>query len=102
MFLEDISEFPPHREVDASIELVPREARAWKASYRMGTPELVELKLWLKEILDKGYSSPSLSPWGTSIFFMKKKDDTLRLWIDYMIEDLLLIYALELDEKKLY
>eukprot|EP00253_Pinus_taeda_P027918 PITA_27918 len=49
-----VSEFPPHREVDFSIELVPGETPASKAPYRMSIPELVDLKLQLKEMLDKG------------------------------------------------
>jgi len=55
VFLEDISEFPPHREVDFSIELFLGAALASKAPYMIKTPELVELKLKLKEMLDKGY-----------------------------------------------
>ena len=54
VFPEDISELPPHREVDFSIELVPRATPTSKAPYRMRTPELVELKLQLKEMSDKG------------------------------------------------
>ena len=54
-----------------------------KSPYRMSTPELVELKLSLKEILDKGYIRPSVSPWGAPVLFVKKKDGTLRLCIDY-------------------
>ena len=49
----------------------------------MSTSKLVYLKLQLKEMLDKGYIRPSVLPWGASIFFVKKKDDTLRLYIDY-------------------
>jgi hypothetical protein len=49
----------------------------------MSTPELVELKLQLKEMLDKGYIQPSVSPWGAPTLFVKKKDGTLRLCIDY-------------------
>ena len=48
----------------------------------MSNPELVELKLQPKEILDKGYIRPSVSPWGAPILFMNKKDGTLRLCID--------------------
>jgi hypothetical protein len=51
--------------------------------YRMSTPELVELKQQLKKMLDKGYIWPSVSPWGASTLFVKKKDGTLRLCIDY-------------------
>ena len=50
----------------------------------MSTRELVELKLQLKEMLDKGYIRPSVSPWGALVLFVKKKDGTLRLCIDYV------------------
>jgi hypothetical protein len=49
----------------------------------MSTPELVELKLQLKEMMDKGYIRPSMSPWGAPVLFVKKKDGTLRLCIDH-------------------
>jgi len=49
----------------------------------MSTPELVELKLKLKEMLDKRYIRPSLSQWGVPVLFVKKKDGTLRLFINY-------------------
>jgi hypothetical protein len=54
-----------------------------RAPYRMSTPELVELKLQLKEMLDKGYIQPSVSPWGATTLFVKKKDGILKLCIDY-------------------
>jgi len=62
---------------------VPGAALASKAPYRMSTPELVELKLLLKEMLDKGYIRPSVSPWGALVLFVRKKYGTLRLCIDY-------------------
>jgi len=74
---------PSHRELDFSIELVLGAASASKVPYRMSTPELVEPKLQIKEILDKGYIRPSVSPWGARVFFVKKKDGTLKLRIDY-------------------
>jgi hypothetical protein len=55
----------------------------YRTPYRMSTPELVELKLQLKEMMDKGYIRPSVSPWGAPALFVKKKDGTLRLCIDY-------------------
>lgn len=70
-------------EVDFSIMLVPGATSAPKAPYRMSTPKLVELKLELKEMLDKGYIRPSVSPWGMRVLFVKKKDGTLRLCIDH-------------------
>lgn len=62
LFPTNILEFPPHKEVGFSIELVPGVAPTSKAPYRMRTLELVELKLQLKEILEKGYIRPSVSP----------------------------------------
>ena len=45
--------------------------------------ELKELKLQLQELLEKGFIQPSVSPWGAPVLFVKKKDGTLRLCIDY-------------------
>jgi len=69
-------------EVDFSIDLVPRVAPASKAPHKMRKPDLVELELQLKEMLNKGYIRPSVSPWGAPVLFVKK-DGTLRLCIDY-------------------
>ena len=49
----------------------------------MAPLELKELKLQLQELLEKGFIRPSVSPRGAPVFFVKKKDDTLRLCIDY-------------------
>ena len=49
----------------------------------MSAPELVELKLQLQDLIDKGYIQPSVSPWGAPIFFVNKKDGTMRMCIDY-------------------
>ena len=51
---------------------MPGAAPASKSPYRMNTPELVELKLQLKEMLDKGNIRPSVSPWGALVLFVKK------------------------------
>jgi len=83
VFLVGILELPPHREVGFFIELVPRATPTSKEPCRMSSPKLVELKLQLKEMLDKGYIRPSVSPWGEPMLFVKKKDDTFRLCIDY-------------------
>lgn len=73
IFPAEISELPPHREVDFSIELVPRASLESKEPYNMSTPELVELNFRLKETLDKRYIRPSVSPWGEPLLFVKKK-----------------------------
>ena len=49
----------------------------------MNILELNELKSQLKELIDKNYIGPSVSPWGAPVIFIKKKDGTLRLCIDY-------------------
>ena len=54
-----------------------------KAPYRMSTPEMLDLKMQLQEMLEKKYIWPSVSPWGASVLFVKKKYGTLRLCIDY-------------------
>jgi hypothetical protein len=62
---------------------MPGAALVSKALYRMSTPELKELQFKLEELLKKGYIHPSVSPWGASVLFVKKKDGTLRLCIDF-------------------
>jgi hypothetical protein len=54
-----------------------------RTPYRMSTPELVELKLQLKEMWDKGYIQCNVSPWGALALFVKNKDGTLRLCMDH-------------------
>ena len=83
VFPEEVSGLPPRRDIDFSIELVPRTVPMSRTPYRMSTPKLVELKLQLKEMWDKGYIQPSVSPWGPPTLFVKNKDGTLRLFIYY-------------------
>jgi len=65
MFLEDIPGLPPKRNIEFTIELVPRDTPVSKAPYIMSIPELTELKIHLQEFLDKGYIRPSVSLlWG--------------------------------------
>jgi hypothetical protein len=80
---QEIPGFPPRREIDFSIDLVPGVAPVSKTPYRMSTPELKELQMQLEELLKKGYIRPSVSPWGAPVLFVKKKDGTLRLCIDF-------------------
>jgi hypothetical protein len=54
-----------------------------KTHYRMSTLELKELQMQLEELLKKGYICPSVSPWGAPVLFVKNKDGTLRLFIDF-------------------
>uniref|UniRef100_A0A7N2LFY1 RNA-directed DNA polymerase n=1 Tax=Quercus lobata TaxID=97700 RepID=A0A7N2LFY1_QUELO len=83
VFLDDLPGLPPDREIEFSIDLLPRTTPISKAPYRMAPIELKELKEQLVELLDKGFICPSASPWGAPVLFFKKKDGSLRLCIDY-------------------
>eukprot|EP00253_Pinus_taeda_P008538 PITA_08538 len=83
VFPEEIPGLPPRRNIDFTIELVPGAAPVSRAPYRMSIPELTKLKMQLQELLDKEYIRPSVSPWGVPVLFVKKKDGTLRMCIDY-------------------
>ncbi|XP_078150324.1 uncharacterized protein LOC144545636 [Carex rostrata] len=83
VFPEEIPGLPPAREVEFKIDLVPGTAPISKVPYRMAPAELKELKVQLEEMLEKGLIRPSTSPWGAPVLFVRKKDGTLRLCIDY-------------------
>ena len=83
MFPEDLPGLPPDREVEFSVDLVPGTTPISKTPYRMAPVELKALKEQLQELLDKGFIRPSVSPWGAPVLFVKKKDGSLRLCIDY-------------------
>ena len=83
VFPDDLPGMPPPREVDFEIETVPGAAPVSRAPYRMASVELKELKKQLEELLDKGFIRPSISPWGAPVLFVKKKDGSMRLCIDY-------------------
>ena len=83
VFPEELPGIPLETEVDLSIEIMPGTTLVSRAPYRMSSAELKELKVQLQKILDKGFVRPSVSPWGAPVLFVKKKDDTLRMCIDY-------------------
>ena len=74
---------PPQRVVDFCIELHLGTSPISMTPHRMAPVELQELKVQLRELLDKGFIRLSTSPWGSLVLFAKKKDKTLRLCIDY-------------------
>jgi hypothetical protein len=74
---------PPDRDIEFIIELQPGTTPISKRSYRMPPNELVELKIQLQDLLDKGFIRSSASPWGCPALFVKKKDNSLRLCVDY-------------------
>ena len=74
---------PPEREIDFCIDVVPGTDPISMPPYRMAPAELSELKEQLQDLFDKGFIRPSTSPWGAPVLFVKKKDGSLRLCIDY-------------------
>ncbi|XP_010692877.2 uncharacterized protein LOC104905919 [Beta vulgaris subsp. vulgaris] len=83
VFPGDLPGLPSHRVVDFHIDLVSGATPISRASYRMAPAEMAELKKQLEELLKKDYIRPSVSPWGAPVLFVKKKDGTKRLYIDY-------------------
>ena len=83
VFQENLQSLPPVREIDFAIDLVLGTAPIFEIPYRMAPAELKELKTQLQELLGKGFVRPSFSPWGAPVLFVKKKDGTMRLCIDY-------------------
>jgi coenzyme F420-reducing hydrogenase gamma subunit len=82
-FSSNYSGLPPQREVKFGIECVPGTNPISKAPYRMASSELKELKEQLQELLDKGFIRLSISPRGAPVLFVKKKDGSMRMCIDY-------------------
>jgi hypothetical protein len=83
VFPEDLWGMPPDRDIEFVIELQPGTTPISRRSYKMTPKELAELKVQLNELLVKGYIHPSSSPWSCPALFVKKKDQSLRLFVDY-------------------
>ena len=83
VFQDELPSLPPDRDVEFKIELVPGAAPISRRPYRMPPNELAELKIQLQELLDKGLIQPSSSPWGCLALFVKKKDKSWRMCVDY-------------------
>nr|GEY22423.1 retrotransposable element Tf2 [Tanacetum cinerariifolium] len=79
----DFSGLPPTRWVEFHIDLMPRVAPVTRAPYRLAPSEMKELSDQLQELFDKGFIRPSSSPWGSPVLFVKKKDGSFRMCIDY-------------------
>ena len=83
VFPDDIAGLPLEREVELTIDLIPGTEPISIPLYRMAPAEVRELKAQLEELLSKGFIKSSISPWGAPVLFVKKKDGSLRLCIDY-------------------
>nr|GEU41419.1 putative reverse transcriptase domain-containing protein [Tanacetum cinerariifolium] len=83
VFPDDLPGLPPPRQVEFKIDLVPGATPIARAAYRLAPSEMKELSEQLKELLEKGFIRPSLSPWGAPVLFIKKNDGSFRMCIDY-------------------
>ncbi|GKD60032.1 putative reverse transcriptase domain-containing protein [Tanacetum coccineum] len=83
VFPKDLSGIPLTRQVEFQIDLIPGAAPVARAPYRLAPSEMKELSEQLQELSDKGFIRPSSSPWGAPVLFVKKKDWSFRMCIDY-------------------
>ncbi|GKC83654.1 putative reverse transcriptase domain-containing protein, partial [Tanacetum coccineum] len=83
VFPEELPGLPPPRQVEFRIDLVPGAEPVARAPYILAPSEMKELSVQLQELLEKRFIRPSSSPWGASVLFVKKKDGSFRMCIDY-------------------
>ncbi|GJZ17130.1 hypothetical protein Tco_0553253 [Tanacetum coccineum] len=83
VFPEDLSGLPPTRQVEFQINLIPGVAPVAHAPYQLAPSKMKELSDQLQELSNKGFIRPSSSPWGAPVLFVKKKDGSFRMCIDY-------------------
>nr|GEZ80984.1 reverse transcriptase domain-containing protein [Tanacetum cinerariifolium] len=83
-WLSRLTEYPPMRQVEFRIDLVPGAAPVARVPYRLAPSEMKELADQLQELTDKGFIRPSSSPWGAPVLFVNKKDESFRMCIDYL------------------
>ncbi|XP_070006050.1 uncharacterized protein [Nicotiana sylvestris] len=79
VFPDELPGIPPDREIDFGIDVLLDMQPISIPPYKMGPAELRELKEQLKDLLEKGFIRPSVSPWGSPVLFVRKKDGSLRM-----------------------
>ncbi|GJV03972.1 putative reverse transcriptase domain-containing protein [Tanacetum coccineum] len=83
VFLEDLPGIPLVRQVEFQINLIPGAAPIARTPYRLAPSEMQELSNQLQELTDRGFIRPSTSPWGAPVLFVKMKDGSFRMCINY-------------------
>src|SRR5260221_6308978 len=73
----------PHRPYDLQINVKEGMKPIHRPIYSPSPPELVALQEFLEEHTRNGFIHPSKSPWGSPILFVKKKDGSLCLCMDF-------------------
>ncbi|GJY94877.1 putative reverse transcriptase domain-containing protein [Tanacetum coccineum] len=81
--LDDLLGLPLVREIEFRIDLIPSASLVVRSPYQLAPSEMLELSNQLKELQEKGFIRPSHSPWGAPVLFVKKKDSSIRMCIDY-------------------
>ncbi|GJZ32758.1 putative reverse transcriptase domain-containing protein [Tanacetum coccineum] len=80
---QNLPGLPSVRQVEFQIDLIPGTTPVARAPYRLAPSEMQELSNQLQELSDRGFIRPSTSPWGAPVLFVKKKDGSFRMCIDY-------------------
>ena len=83
VFPDELPGMPPNWDIEFSIDLVPGISPIANRPYRMAAPEIAELKKQLEELQQSSFIRPSSSPWGAPVLFVKKKDGSVRMCVDY-------------------
>ncbi|GKA20997.1 retrotransposon protein, putative, ty3-gypsy subclass [Tanacetum coccineum] len=83
VFLENLLGLPLVRQVEFQIDLIPGAAPVARAPYRLAPSEMHELSNQLQELADRDFIRPSTSPGRAHVLFVKKKDESFRVCIDY-------------------
>nr|GFC15804.1 putative reverse transcriptase domain-containing protein [Tanacetum cinerariifolium] len=83
IFPEDLPGLPPVCQVDFQIDLIPGATPIARTTYRLAPSEMQELSNQLQELIDQGFMRPSTLPWGALVLFVKNKDESFRMYIDY-------------------
>ncbi|XP_070034749.1 uncharacterized protein [Nicotiana tomentosiformis] len=79
VFPDELSGIPPDREIDIRIDVIPGMQPIFIPPYKMAPEKLKELKEQLKDLPEKGFIRPSVSPWGVPVLFVRNKDGSLRM-----------------------
>ncbi|GJX85883.1 putative reverse transcriptase domain-containing protein [Tanacetum coccineum] len=83
VFPDDLLGLPLVREIEFRIDLIPGASPVVRSPYRLAPSEMLELSNQLKELQEKGFIRPIHSPWGAPVLFVKKKEGSMRMCIDY-------------------